>query len=67
VTGTEEYTRQLKEALRAAFEARAAAYAGEVRRLMMGRLDPAWSFSTLFLVKDSLAGGCCCRVLLALL
>ena len=55
--GLDEYERQLKDALRAAFEARAAAYAEEVRRLMLNRLDPAWSFSTLFLVKDG-PGGC---------
>lgn len=46
----------MKDALRAGFEARAAAYAEEVRRLMLNRLDPSWSFSTLFLVKDGLAG-----------
>lgn len=54
--GLDEYERQLKEALRAAFEARAAAYTEEVRRLMAGRLDPAWSFPALFLAKDGLAG-----------
>ncbi|KAI7835534.1 hypothetical protein COHA_010562 [Chlorella ohadii] len=53
--GLEEYERQLKDAIRAAFEARAAAYTEEVRRLMANRLDPSWSFPTLFLVKDGLA------------
>lgn len=53
--GLEEFDRQARDALRAAFEARAAAYAEEVRRLMLSRLDPAWSFSTLYLVKDGLA------------
>ena len=57
--GLEEFEVQLKEAVRAAFEGRAAAYGEEVRRLTAARLDPAaGSFPTLFLVKDSLAGAC---------
>ena len=58
VLGLEEFEVQLTEAVRASFEGRAAAYAEEVRRLTAARLDPAWSFPTLFLVKDSLAGVC---------
>ena len=53
--GLDELERQLREAIRSSFEMRAAAYEEEVRRLMLARLDPAWSFSSLYLVKDSLA------------
>lgn len=55
ILGLEEFDRAARDALRAAFEARAAAYGDEVRRLTLARLDPSWSFSTLFLVKDGLA------------
>ncbi|GAB4816227.1 hypothetical protein N2152v2_003273 [Parachlorella kessleri] len=55
ILGLEELERAMKEAIRACFEARTAAYDEEVRRLMMSRQDPTWSFSTLFLFKDSLA------------
>ena len=55
LAGLPELEAALTEAIRASFEARAAAYEEEVRRLMAARLDPAWPFPSLFLVKDSLA------------
>ncbi|BDA42989.1 Trafficking protein particle complex subunit 10 [Coccomyxa sp. Obi] len=55
VTGVDDLERQLRDAVKSTFEARAAAYDEEVRRLMAMRKAEGWSFSTLFLVKDSLA------------
>ncbi|KAK9863262.1 hypothetical protein WJX84_010782, partial [Apatococcus fuscideae] len=55
VAGLDELERLLREAVKASFEARQAAYDDEVRKLMDRRQDKGWSFSTLFLVKDSLA------------
>ncbi|KAK9858891.1 hypothetical protein WJX84_005283, partial [Apatococcus fuscideae] len=55
VAGLDELERLLREAVKASFEARQAAYDDEVRKLMDKRLEKGWSFSTLFLVKDSLA------------
>ncbi|KAG2424134.1 hypothetical protein HXX76_014808 [Chlamydomonas incerta] len=55
VLGLEELDVALREAVRASFEARQAAYAAEVGRLANERLSPGWSFVTLYLVKDSLA------------
>ena len=34
----------------------------QVRRLMANRLDPSWSFPTLFLAKDGLAGAACAKL-----
>mmetsp|Transcript_23884 Transcript_23884/g.66233 ORF Transcript_23884/g.66233 Transcript_23884/m.66233 type:complete len:1100 (-) Transcript_23884:40-3339(-) len=53
--GLHELEAFLKASVAASFEARQAAYEEEVRRLMSARMDPGWSFPTLFLVKDSLA------------
>eukprot|EP00887_Chlorella_sp_A99_P003263 scaffold9.g3263.t1 len=62
LAGMDALEQAVKEAIRASFEARVAAYEDEasrrggcVRRLMSTRLDPTWSFTSLFLVKDSLA------------
>ncbi|KAF6250949.1 hypothetical protein COO60DRAFT_1645717 [Scenedesmus sp. NREL 46B-D3] len=54
-TGLEELCIGLRDSIRAAFEARQAAYDAEVRRLLNERRDPKWSFTTLYLVKDSFA------------
>ncbi|WIA35160.1 hypothetical protein OEZ86_003632 [Tetradesmus obliquus] len=54
-TGLDELCTGLRDSIRAAFEARQAAYDAEVRRLLNERRDPGWSFLTLYLVKDSFA------------
>ncbi|GFR46524.1 hypothetical protein Agub_g8110, partial [Astrephomene gubernaculifera] len=55
VQGLDEFESGLRECVRSSFEARQAAYMAEVQRLANERRDPGWSFSSLYLVKDSLA------------
>ncbi|KAA6429506.1 MAG: TRAPPII tethering factor, partial [Trebouxia sp. A1-2] len=55
IAGLEELEQLLKAAVKTSFETRAAAYEEEVRKLMARRLEPGWNFSTLYLIKDSLA------------
>eukprot|EP00879_Flechtneria_rotunda_P030265 GHRR01032877.1.p1 GENE.GHRR01032877.1~~GHRR01032877.1.p1 ORF type:complete len:274 (+),score=89.72 GHRR01032877.1:558-1379(+) len=54
-SGLDELAAALRDSIRAAFEARQSAYDAEVRRLLNERRDPKWSFTTLYLVKDSFA------------
>eukprot|EP00878_Enallax_costatus_P028549 GHUV01030842.1.p1 GENE.GHUV01030842.1~~GHUV01030842.1.p1 ORF type:complete len:447 (+),score=91.95 GHUV01030842.1:177-1517(+) len=54
-TGLDDLCAGLRDSIRAAFEARQAAYDAEVRRLLNERREPKWSFTTLYLVKDSFA------------
>ncbi|GMH45221.1 hypothetical protein BSKO_13178 [Bryopsis sp. KO-2023] len=55
ILGMDDLARTLKDCVKASFQTRQAAYEEEVRKLMIRRLEPGWNFSTLYLVKDSLA------------
>ncbi|KAL6779718.1 hypothetical protein ACKKBG_A13445 [Auxenochlorella protothecoides x Auxenochlorella symbiontica] len=55
IAGLEILEYLVREAVMLTFEARTGAYQEEIRRHMSNRLEVGWTFTPLFLIKDSLA------------